>query len=218
MKFKQIYDKVKSKGRDIVVTYGGRFQPFHSNHMTAYKKLKDQFKGSDSFITTSNKVEKKKSPLTFKEKQQIITKMFSVKSKEVVQVKNNYGPKEILDTYPDDTVWIVGVGEKDAQRLSKSKYFDDFTKVDTDDLKGWKDGGYYYIIPMQLDKYNGEMISGTTVREIMGGTDIKEKESLFKHLYKKMDKDIFKLLTDKLGSLDESFDMIFDGTILEDIK
>lgn len=200
--FYDFYNRIESlvetfSNRKAVITYGGRFQPFHKNHYTAYDHLVKKFKSNDVFITTSDKVELPKSPFNFKEKEMIMTSMFNIPKKNIVNVRNNYNPKEILEKLPEDTIFIVGVGEKDAERLSKGKYFKDFNK--TKDYKGFKEEGYYYIIPMQVDKFNGEIVSGTTVRDVFGGDDQDLKIKLFSHLYGKFDPKVFDFLDSKIG-------------------
>lgn len=134
IKFK---DFLKKK---FVVVYSGRFQPFHRNHYNTYMYLAKQFGKNNVYIGTSNKVNDK-SPLSFNEKKEVITTMFDIPQQNIVKVKNPYNPKEILEKFDDDTIYIAAVGEKDAQRLSSGKYFKKITsKLDT----GYKEGGYIY--------------------------------------------------------------------------
>lgn len=175
-----------------VVVYSGRFQPFHPGHYGVYQHLVKTFGKDNVFIGTSNKVDKPKSPLNFKEKVEVMTKMFRVPKNKIVQIKNPYAPTEILKKFDEDTVFITVVGQKDASRLG-GNYFDKYDK--SKDLLGYKDKGYIYIAPPMAGA-----VSGTEVRQKLGdpslSTDIKQLN--FKKIYGKLDNKIFDLITDRL--------------------
>jgi hypothetical protein len=196
MNFIDLYKKVKAERLPIVVTYGGRFQPAGKHHFHAYEHLQQKF-GVDPIMTTSNKVEEGKSPFNFAEKKKIITKMFPIQPHNVVEVKNNYNPQEVLSRLSEETVFIAAIGEKDADRLKGGKYFEDFSKAT--ELKGWKEKGYYYVVPLIEEKFEGELMSGTLVRDVFKSEDREKKERLFLALYGRMDKTIFTLLKEKLS-------------------
>lgn len=157
-----------------IVVYSGRFQPFHKNHYDSYMLLKQTFPGSRVVIATSDKETDAESPLSFKEKEQVITTMFpNIKKSDIVKVKNPYQPKEILSQYPG-AIFISAVGEKDAERLKGGKYFSEYNK--TTSTLPFEQKGYYYIVPLQVMKYKGKLVTGTLIRE---GFDKK----LFEYLY-----------------------------------
>ena len=85
-----------------VVVYAGRFQPFHPGHYGSYKQLVSVFGKDNVYIGASNKTDNLKSPFNFKEKKQIMTTMFDVPSDKIIQIKNPYAPKEILNKFPKD--------------------------------------------------------------------------------------------------------------------
>ena len=175
-----------------VVVYAGRFQPFHPGHFATYQHLVRKFGKDSVFIGTSNKVEKPKSPLNFKEKVQIMTTMFNVPKNKIVEIKNPYAPKEILQKFPDETVFITVVGEKDASRLGGS-YFEKYK--DGLDYLGYAEKGYVYIAPSQAAG-----LSGTQVRNELGDPSLSDeiKKVNFERIYKKFNQKIFNLVTDKL--------------------
>lgn len=174
----------------IVCVYAGRFQPFHPGHKESYDNLVKEFGKDNVYIGTSNKVELPKSPMNFKEKKKIITTMFKdIPTDHIVQVKNPYDPKEVLEKFPEDTVFVTAVGKKDADRLGKGKYFD-FYKAGAS--TGYKDGGYIFIIPKNVTVN----LSGTQVRETFSKAD--DKESAFKSIYGNLNKGLAKLLGDKI--------------------
>ena len=126
--FKQFINEKKKSEKKKVVVYSGRFQPFHKNHFDTYKFLVDKFGEDNVFIGTSDKTDDKKSPFKFKEKHKIITSMFPIPKDKVLQIKSPYGPKEILSKFPEDSIFVSAVGEKDADRLTKGKYFEDYSE------------------------------------------------------------------------------------------
>lgn len=187
--------------KDLVVIYSGRFQPFHKGHFGVYDHLVKKFGKNDVYIGTSDKTEPKRSPLTFKEKQELMNRMFKVPKSQIVQIKNPYAPTEILKKYnPDTTAYVTVVGEKDAGRLS-GKYFKPFPK-DGNLTTGYKERGYVYVAPTMA-----KGISGTQVRAAFSkDTDEPQQIDVFNQLYPKFDRKIFNLLTQRLS---ESSNPIF---------
>ena len=180
---------------DYVVVYAGRFQPFHKGHYATYQHLVKKFGKDNVFIGTSDKTDKIKSPFRFKEKKEVMTKMFGIPSNKIVQIKNPYAPTEILNKYNEDTTaFITVVGEKDSNRLG-GKYFE---KYKGSLEQGYKDKGYVYAAPAQ-----GDGISGTKVRQWLGSGSDEERQKWFKKVYPKFDKKIYDLITSRLDSLNE---------------
>jgi hypothetical protein len=173
-----------------VAIFTGRFQPFHSGHYSIYQEMVKRFGKENVFIATSDKTEAGKSPFEFKDKEQIMTRMFDIPEEMVVQVKNPYAPVEILQSLSPETTYVTAVSQKDAGRLG-GKYFKNYD--DTEVKKGYKDQGYFIIAPeMQLD-IDGKNISGTQVRAIFGNPNITDevKQEIFTKIYGKFDQNIF---------------------------
>lgn len=191
--------------KKTVVTYVGRFHPFHSGHNATYQHLVKKFGKDNVYIGTSDKVQLPKSPFTFKEKVQIMTTMFGIPKNKIVKVKNPYSPKEILQSFSEETTaFITVVGEKDKSRLG-GKYFEPYKgKVE----KGYADAGYVYVAPSQ-----GNGISGTQVRKGMSDSDEKSRTKFFKSVYPKFNQKIYDLVSSRLikvESVMESFLQTFD--------
>ncbi len=186
--------KKKEETKKPIAIFSGRFQPFHQGHYSIYKHLVDKFGKENVYIGTSNVTEPTKSPFNFNEKKSIITRMFSVPSNKVVQLKNPYAPEEILSKMPDDTQYVTAVSQKDAERLEKGgKYFKNFDKTNDKNRKGYKDEGYYIVAPEMQLSVNGKNISGTQLRATFGSDKLtpKQKLEIFKQVYPKFDKEIF---------------------------
>jgi hypothetical protein len=191
--------------KKTVVTYVGRFHPFHSGHNATYQHLVKKFGKDNVYIGTSDKVQLPKSPFTFKEKVKIMTTMFGIPKNKIVKVKNPYSPKEILQSFSEETTaFITVVGEKDKSRLG-GKYFEPYKgKVE----KGYADVGYVYVAPSQ-----GNGISGTQVRKGMSDSDEKSRIKFFKSVYPKFNQKIYDLVSGRLikvESVMESFLQTFD--------
>jgi len=195
--------------KKTVVTYVGRFHPFHSGHNAVYQHLVKKFGKDNVYIGTSDKVQLPKSPFRFKEKVQIMTTMFGIPKNKIYQVKNPYAPKEILQSFDEKTTaFITVVGQKDAGRLGmgKGRYFDPYKKDNV--TQGFADKGYVYIVPPQ-----GKGISGTEVRAGMSDPDEKKRMKFFKSVYPKFNQKIFDLVSNRIAKVEsvmESFLQTFD--------
>jgi len=187
----------KPEIKKIVVVYSGRFQPFHKGHYTTYQKLVSKFGANNVYVGTSNDTSGPKSPFNFQEKKTIMTKMFGISPNKIVQVKNPYAPKEILNGMDGKTTaYIAAVGEKDADRLA-GKYFKPYKGKAG---YGYDEIGYVYAVPAEANP-----ISGTDVRSWLG-KDNKDKEKGFLKAYPKFDKAIFSMITGKLNEeLDKGY-------------
>ena len=190
-----------------VVVYSGRFQPFHSGHAEVYKHLVGKFGKNNVFIGTSNKQGGPRHPFNFKEKKEVMTKMFKIPSNKIVQVKNPYAPNEVMDKFPEKTTaFITVVGKKDASRLASpgyQKYFSMYKKGDVD--TGYKDKGYVYVSPSFGN------ISGTAVRDGMSKGDESKRKAYFKKVYGKFDPKIFNLISGRLSKLESVMESFFQS-------
>ena len=212
MSFKSIYETVitEAKGKPPVVGYVGRFQPFHVNHYDTYMHLVKKYGKDNVYILTSDKTDKKKSPFNFKDKLKVMN-LFGIPKDKIVQCKIPYIPKaEFLEgkNIPGDTPFIAAVGEKDSTRLNHFvDYEGSVTKIK--EYKGWdeevkdraKIHAYYEVTPLMTTKFDGEIISGTTVRDTFNGDDEEKQKSLFKVLYNKFDEKMFKFIKGKINGL-----------------
>ena len=188
-----------------VVVYAGRFQPFHAGHYATYEHLVKKFGKQNVFVGTSNQQGGPRHPFNFKEKREIMMKMFNIPSSQIVQVKNPYQPSEVLNKFDSKTTaFITVVGEKDEARLG-GKYF---KKYDGKPESGYIDQGYVYVSPMQKNS-----ISGTDVRNWLSASDDSQRKAGFKKAYPKFDPKIYNLISTRLMKVEsvmESFFKSFD--------
>lgn len=181
---------VQQDGPKTIAIFTGRFQPFHAGHYSIYQSMVDRFGKDNVYIASSNKTEAGKSPFEFNDKKQIMTQMFDIPEDKVVQVKNPYSPREILDKLPPDTVYVTAVSQKDAERLG-GKYFQPYDEKGAN--KGFAEQGYFIVAPELKVDIDGKNISGTQLRAIFGNPNItdKVKQEIFTKVYGKFDQDIF---------------------------
>jgi len=184
-----------------VVVYAGRFQPFHNGHYATYSHLVKKFGKENVFIGTSNQQGGPRHPFNFKEKREIMVKMFNIPSSQIVQVKNPYAPTEVISKFDESsTAFITVVGEKDEARLG-GKYF---KKYDGNPEFGYKEHGYVYVSPKQPNA-----ISGTDVRNWLSASEDSQRKAGFKKAYPKFDPKIYNLISTRLLKVESIMEEFF---------
>ena len=113
----------------VVVTYPGRFQPFHQGHAGVFAQLQKKFGRDSVYILTSNDQSSAKSPFNFSDKYQLMTAA-GVPGDRIIETNQMYKLPEGFD--PASTVFITAVGAPDKDRLNP----DTFTKRDQKDKDG----------------------------------------------------------------------------------
>lgn len=203
-----MYFKEFSK-KCIIVVMGGRFSPFTQAHHNNYKLLQKKFGKENVFICTSDKVSLPDSPFNFEEKREIIRKLFFIPEDRIIKTKQPYQPRELLKDFPEDTIVVFGVGEKDRDRLASSNYFEEYSKNSN---KGYKDKAYYIILPNFHIAYKGKSVvmSASLFRKAFRKAKTNEQqEQVFKDFYENFNKKIFRLFVDTL--IDKSYTLSEGG-------
>lgn len=200
----------RSGPKRLVVVYGGRFEPFHKGHYQCYKSLVKQYGKSNVWIATSNKTNFNPksgeiSPFNFKEKKQIITTLYDVDPRRIVQCKNPaFKPQEIFDMYENyRPVYVAAVGRKDQERYVGNFFHPLPSDLEIPDqvselLALDEHAGYYIEVPMK-----SEGISGTLVREdlLAAADDDKQRKKLFEQYFGKYDPSIDALMVARLKDI-----------------
>lgn len=122
----ELYEQNKPR---VIVTYPGRFQPFHQGHAEVFAQLQKKFGADNVFIITSNDTSSAKSPFNFADKYQLITAA-GIAGNHIVETNKMYVLPDGID--PANTVFIAAVGGPDADRLRP----DSVTKRDQKDEQG----------------------------------------------------------------------------------
>lgn len=193
--------------KKTVVVYGGRFQPFHKGHYQAYKWLCKKFGKGNVWIATSDSTNFDSktgsvSPFGFEEKKEIITTLYEIDPRKIVECKNPaFSPKEVFKLYKNyRVIYIAAVGKKDVER-----YIGTFFKPlpsnlqlpeqEAELLTLKDDTGYYVEVPTRA-----QGVSGTLVREdlIASIDNDKDRKKLFIKYFGKYNATIDELITARL--------------------
>ena len=195
-----------SKITKVVGIFGGRFQPFGPHHKKAYEWLAKQF--DDAYITTSNIKKLPRHPMNFKEKVRHMSKM-GISSSKIVMEKTPFVAKNLEKKFdPETTAFVYIFGKKDTGRLG-GKYFQDFKK-NKNNLKGFKEHGYYLVAPHMSVSAGGLEVSGTAMRELLGSEKYKEnRKKLFKKMFGYFDQGVYNMMTNKFSKIFEDADIEF---------
>ena len=113
----------------VIVTYPGRFQPFHQGHAAVYAQLQKKFGRDNVYILTSNDTSGPKSPFSFSDKYQLMTAA-GVPGDRIIETTNMYALPEGFDKA--STIFVAAVGEPDKKRLNP----DSALKKDKKDAEG----------------------------------------------------------------------------------
>lgn len=182
--------------------YPGRFQPPHQGHKKLYDYMAGIVGKQNAYVATSDKQDPVKSPLTFREKQQIWTR-HDVPIDHVVKVVNPYKSEEITHKFdPKKTAAVFFLSQKDAERIPFTRkdgqpaYFQPY-KGNENNLQPIELHSYIAITP--TFKVNGKIISGTVAREYLGDAtkSTAEKKTAFQWIFGWFDLALFELLTKK---------------------
>lgn len=211
----------------VVVTYPGRFQPFHQGHAGVFAQLQKQFGADNVFVVTSNDTSSAKSPFNFSDKYQLITAA-GVPANHIVQTNKMYILPDGFD--PRSTVFVTAVGAPDKDRLNPDTY----TKRDQKDKDGnvikpagspsyyrtWDakqapvtadQHGYVVVIPeikksVVINKKSYDASHGTEVRNLwnMVRDNNKAREEFLQQLYKNAHRDLIAIFNKIPVTVNES--------------
>lgn len=209
MKFKQFLAEEAKK--DVVVFYGGRFQPMHKGHFELYNSLVKKFGKDNVYISTklSKDAEKQhakgdfsKDPLTFEEKVTVITKMFDIKKDHIINMDPYRPDLEKIKRDPKKTSVVLAFSEKDAGRLIPGKVMQPYPKDDKNLeplVSGPEDNTsvrmYYETMPVN---FSGMSASDFRAVLIKDGDGPKSKKAFKEFFGKDVDASVLKMLVKKL--------------------
>jgi hypothetical protein len=212
----QIFDIFEaSQARKLVVTYPGRFQPFHQGHAEVFQSLQSKFGSDNVYIVSADKVEQPKSPFSFSDKVQFM-RAAGIPAHSIINTNKVYDLPDQFQTEKDNIVFIAVVGEPDAKRLNpgstkkdgSASYFQpwtgDFKQAQTADKHG------YVIVEPERPKVieiGGEKVDvshGTPVRALWN--KIKSKPELRKNFIQQMYGQYHAELEPILDKISESYE------------
>ena len=205
-----LLEAADSGPKKLVVVYGGRFEPFHKGHYQCYQSLVKKYGKANVWIATSNKTNFNSksgeiSPFNFKEKKEIITTLYDVDPRRIVQCKNPaFKPEEIFKLYDSyRPIYVAAVGRKDQERYVGNFFHPlpedlDLPGQSAELLSLDEHAGYYVEVPMKA-----QGISGTLVREdlLAAADDDKQRKKLFEQYFGKYDPTIDALMVARLKDI-----------------
>lgn len=194
---------------DTLVIYPGRFHPFHLGHKASYDWLTQQFGDNSVYIASSNVQDPETSPFSFADKTAMMTKL-AVPSGHVVNVKNPYQAKEIVDRLSDEekarTALVFAVSAKDAQRFNFAPKKDgspSYLQPMPEDQKGLKpmtQQGYVAITPTVDFKVQGkDANSASQIRQLYQAGNDNDRNQIITDLYGAPDADLRDIFDQALG-------------------
>ena len=195
-----------------IAIYPGRFQPMGKHHFETYQWACDKYGKDNVFITTSNKIQEGRSPLSFDQKADIMN-MHGIPFSSIIQAKNPYAPKELFERRQinlEETKLIVIVGHKDMienprfsnlgmtkstkrSPIPRPTYFQSLNESSdqTADNHGYIDIAPHvsYLLP------NGKESSGTNLREYLKGSSYNDFVEVMGFFSATLDNSLKKSLT-----------------------
>ena len=172
MRIKQLTEDI---AKDVAVFYGGRFQPMHKGHHKVYMNLVEQFGSSNVFIATtvSKTATPERDPFSFDEKKMIMSGMFGIPEKQVVQTQPYRPDVSLTGKNPDNTAVVLVFSAKDAGRLKRGGFLRDYEPGA--EMVPSDQGAYIYEVPIQ----EGGM-SATDFRTAMQSPQLDQNQKMMK--------------------------------------
>ena len=195
--------------RNLVVIYGGRFQPFHLGHRAVYDYLVKHYGRDAVWITTSNKQELPKSPFSFTDKAYFM-QMQGIPMDRVVETTQPYRAPELTQQFdPASTVLLIALSEKDMAEDPRFKtgYKKDGNSTYFQPLPGnlaqagsMDQHGYLVVVPTVTFKVLGQpMRSATEVRAQYAQADQETRKKIIADLFGKYTPEAEQIMTSKLS-------------------
>ena len=220
------------KQPNIIVVYGGGFQPFHEGHASSYREAKAAFPGAHFFVAASNVTTER--PFEFKEKQflaqqaGVVDPFIQVGTMSYVNdngrkvTSTPLNPLEVLQKFnPERDVLVIVRSERDPMKTTDVSYYQPWAGIQG--AEPFSKHAYIFVTKKHDFSIAGNPVySGSQVRELYSGADDKTKLTILQDLYpqsRQLDK--IKKIFDKRLSLTESTDIQIpteDGITWQDIR
>lgn len=181
------------KRPNIIVVYGGGFQPFHEGHMSSYREAKAAFPGASFFVAASNVTTER--PFEFKEKQ-FLAQQAGVRDPFIqvgtMSYVNDNGrkvtstplnPLEALKHFnPERDVLVIIRSERDPMKTTDVSYYQPWQGVQG--AEPFSKHAYIYVTKKHDFSIAGHPVySGSQVRELYSGADDATKMQILQDLY-----------------------------------
>ena len=181
------------KQPNIIVVYGGGFQPFHEGHASSYREAKAAFPGAYFFVAASNVTTER--PFEFKEKQflakqaGVVDPFIQVGTMSYVNdngrkvTSTPLNPLEVLKQFnPEKDVLIIVRSERDPMKTTDVSYYQPWQSQQG--AEPFSKHAYVFVTKKHDFTIAGNPVySGSQVRELYSGADDKQKTEILQDLY-----------------------------------
>lgn len=189
----------------LVVVFGGRFQPFHHGHHQVFAKLQNTFGRDNVYISTANNLTDPKTVWNFSDR----VKFMTAAGVPVDRIIEQASPLKLAPQFdPASTIFVLARGAKDAAKIgvgstkqngspSYFQWFKSVAQCETADKHG-------YIIPMKEEE-DLYQTKGLGTKSLSRGTDVRavwnqvrndptERARLLTHLFRRNDPELGRLM------------------------
>lgn len=181
------------KQANIIVVYGGGFQPFHEGHMSSYREAKAAFPGANFFVAASNVTSDR--PFEFAEKQ-FLAKQAGVKDPFIQVGTTSYvndkgrkvtstplNPLEILNNFDAERdILVIVRSERDPMKTTATSYYRPWHGAESNEP--FNKHAYIYLTKKHDFMIAGEPVySGSQVRQLYSQANDATKLQILKDLY-----------------------------------
>jgi len=181
------------KQPNIIVVYGGGFQPFHEGHASSYREAKAAFPGAYFFIAASNVTTER--PFEFKEKQflakqaGVVDPFIQVGTMSYVNdngrkvTSTPLNPLEALKQFnPEKDILVIVRSERDPMKTTDVSYYQPWQGLQG--AEPFSKHAYVFVTKKHDFTIAGNPVySGSQVRELYSNADDKTKLSILQDLY-----------------------------------
>ena len=202
-----LHNLFEDEAKRVIVTYPGRFQPFHKGHLAVFSNLQAKYGSDNVFIVTSNKTDAVKSPFNFSDKVQFMHAM-GIPDQAIIESDKVYDLPTQFDSIRNQVVFITVVGAPDEKRLQPGRLKKDGTEGyflhmprDKNELVTADQHGYVIVEPEhpEVITVGGKQVDvshGTPCRELWNAirNNPQQRAEFIKQLYGRNDAELGHLL------------------------
>ena len=181
------------KQPNVIVVYGGGFQPFHEGHASSYREAKAAFPGAYFFVAASNVTSER--PFEFKEKQflakqaGVVDPFIQVGTMSYVNdngrkvTSTPLNPLEVLQKFnPEKDILVIVRSERDPMKTTDVSYYQPWQGQQG--AEPFSKHAYVFVTKKHDFKIcNKGVCSGSEVRKIYSDADDKTKLTILQDLY-----------------------------------
>lgn len=171
-----IIEMFEAAGRRVVVTYPGRFQPFHLGHRDVFADLQSRFGSENVYVVTGNKTNSTDTPFNFSDKARFMHAA-GVPAHSIIEADKVYDLPDQFQANKENTIFITAVGAPDAARLrpggTKKDGSPGYFQPLPNDLKQMATADQHGYVTV-ADERMGNLKLGNKVYDISHGTPIRE--------------------------------------------